>query len=172
MVTDKVIKIIMLVSVMLLSACDNQKTKFDAIRTKAQQNPDPWQAWQQLNAEAEKACPEKQLLPSCSEKRKTDYRNLSVSLYRKALDQHSPAALIDLFTRDEPPAELKSRMPAFATELVKVADHSSGNRASAEILATAAHVLERGKWVQRDSVRAAAFFPGRGLQMTHRRQPA
>ncbi|MEN4633268.1 hypothetical protein ABEG88_22695, partial [Pantoea agglomerans] len=82
-VTDRVLKMLMLLSVMLLSACDNQKAEFDAIRTKAQQNPDAWQAWQQLNAEAEKACPEKQLLPSCSEKRKTDYRNLSVSLYRK-----------------------------------------------------------------------------------------
>lgn len=67
MVTDKVIKMIMLLSVMLLSACDNQKAEFDAIRTRALQNPDAWQAWQQLNAEAEKACPEKQLLPSCSE---------------------------------------------------------------------------------------------------------
>lgn len=157
-VTDKVKKMIMLLSVMLLSACDNQKAEFDATRTKALQNPDPWQAWQQLNAEGEKACPEKQVLPSCSGKLKTDYRNLSFSLYRKALDQHSYAALTDLFMRDEPPAELRSRMPAFAAELITVADHSSGDRASAEILATAAHVLERGKWVQRDSVRAAAFF--------------
>ncbi|MDE8558882.1 hypothetical protein [Pantoea vagans] len=158
MVTDKVIKMLMLLSVMLMSACDNQKAEFDAIRTKTLQNPDSWQAWQQLNAEAEKACPEKEVLPSCDEKLKTDYRNLSVSLYRKALDQHSHAALTDLFMRDEPPAELKSRMPAYAAELITVADHSSGDRASVEILATAAHVLELGKWVQKDSVRAAAFF--------------
>ena len=158
MVRDRVLKMLMLLSVMLLSACDNQKAEFDAIRARALQNPDAWQAWQQLNAEAEKACPEKQLLPSCSEKRKTDYRNLSVLLYRKALEQHSYAALTDLFMRDEPPAELKSQMPSFAAELITVADHSSGDRASVKILATAAHVLELGKWVQKDSVRAAAFF--------------
>lgn len=158
MVTDKVMKTLMLLSVMLLSACDNQKAEFDTIRTKALQNPDPWQAWQQLNAEAEKACPEKQAFPSCSEILNTDYRNLSFSLYRKALNQHSSAALTDLFMRDDPPDELKSQMPALAAELISIAGHSSGDRASAKILAAAAHVLDRGKWVQQDSVRAAAYF--------------
>ncbi|NEK83963.1 MAG: hypothetical protein G3W58_22515 [Pantoea ananatis] len=147
-----------LLSVMLLAGCDYGDRQFDEDRTKALQNPDAFQAWLQLNKDAEKNCHPGVFRATCSEEVHTAYQQLSLSVYRTALNRRSPAAFIDLFMRDDPPEELKSRMPQLAEELINLATHSAGDRSSARLLATAAHVLERGQWVQKDSVRAAAFF--------------
>nr|WP_072404810.1 hypothetical protein [Pantoea ananatis] len=153
------IRTFVLLSVMMLTACDTADSQFDAARTKALQNPDPFQAYLQVSKEVDKNCPDSLLFrPTCSDDIITEYHDLEISLYRTALNRHSPAAFIDLFMRPYPPDELKSRMPQLAEELINLATHSAGNRASAHLLATAAHVLEMGQWVQKDSVRAAALF--------------
>ncbi|MCW1834110.1 hypothetical protein OLZ33_19200 [Pantoea ananatis] len=154
----KVIRTLVLLSVMLLAGCDYGDRQFDEDRTKALQNPDAFQAYQQLNKDAGKNCHPGVFRATCSEEVHTAYQELALSLYRTALNRRSPAAFIDLFMRDDPPEELQSRMPQFAEELINLATHSAGDRSSARLLATAAHVLERGQWVQKDSVRAAAFF--------------
>nr|WP_210526132.1 hypothetical protein [Pantoea ananatis] len=143
---------------MLLAGCDYGDRQFDEDRTKALQNPDAFQAYQQLNKDAEKNCHPGVFRATCSEEVHTAYQEFALSLYRTALNRRSPAAFIDLFMRDDPPEGLQSRMPQFAEELINLATHSAGDRSSARLLATAAHVLERGEWVQKDSVRAAAFF--------------
>lgn len=147
-----------LLTVMLLAGCDYGDRQFDEDRTKALQNPDAFQAYQQLNKDAEKNCHPGVFRATCSEEVHTAYQELALSLYRTALNRRSPAAFIDLFMRDDPPEELESQMPELAKELITLASHSAGDRASANVLAAAAHTLEKGQWVQKDSVRAAAFF--------------
>lgn len=156
----KYIRTLVLLSVMLLAGCEFSDSQFDEARTRALQNPDPFQAWQQLNKDAEENCPDGflELRPTCSNHIMNEYHNLAISLYRSALKRHSPDAFADLFMRDDPPDELESQMPELAKELITLASHSAGDRASANVLAAAAHTLEKGQWVQKDSVRAAAFF--------------
>ncbi|OAD97937.1 hypothetical protein [Pantoea sp. OXWO6B1] len=151
-------KCLVLLSVMLLCACDSEESRFDAARTRALQNPDPWQAYVQLSADAERDCPSGLLESACSGKTLADYRGLAQTLYRKALSRSSPGAFADLFLRSVPPGRLEPQMPELAKKLIVMAGESPGDRASAALLLAAGDVLQKGEWVQKDSVQAAAFY--------------
>ncbi|WP_367144415.1 hypothetical protein [Pantoea stewartii] len=154
----KLFKTIFLLSVILLGACDDKEARFEAAKTQALKNPDPWQAYAQIGGDAVIMFRCEPNESFCLKNILHKYHDLALTLYTSALKQHSPAAFVDLFTRPDPPVELKGRMPELAAELVKMAGSSRGDHASKDILRVAAGLLEEGKWVEKDSVRAAAFY--------------
>lgn len=86
----KFIRTLVLLSVMLLAGCDYGDRQFDEDRTKALQNPDAFQAYQQLNKDAEKNCHPGVFRATCSEEVHTAYQELALSVYRTALNRRSP----------------------------------------------------------------------------------
>lgn len=68
---------------MLLACCEFSGSQFDEARTKALQNPDPFQAYLQLNKVRMKTAP-----TDCSDHIMREYHDLASSLYRSALKRH------------------------------------------------------------------------------------
>lgn len=88
---------------------------------------------------------------------RSDYRKLAISLAIKAAQQNSPEALALMFRRDDV-EEFQELRPLLVDRVLALADKSAGKKEDAEILMTAADILQAGRLVIQDSLRAASYY--------------
>lgn len=151
---------VMALTVFTLAGCDSAPSKaVERSASRALADPDPWAAWQRLNAEV----PESWLAENTlifTEKRKNELELLqstSLVLYRRALDAGRREAFLNLYDPNTPD-RLVAIQSTYAPAFLKMAEAAPGGRADARLLLEAGVMVQKGRSVLRDGTAAAGLL--------------
>lgn len=150
----------MALSVFTLAACDSaSSTDVERSISRALADPNPWAAWQQLNASVPATPIQDALLIRLPQTQRNDtaLRTASMTLYQRALDAGSREAFLNLYD-PATPDRLTALQSTYSAALLKMANSAPGGREDARLLLDAGVMLQKGQSVRRDGAAAAGML--------------
>ena len=139
--------VINMISIFSISDSETSVDKFKALKQKTDAMA-PWAAYNLVTDSVP---------GDIGEQLRNDYRKLAISLAIKAAQQNSPEALALILRRDDV-EEFQEIRPLLVDRVLCLADKSVGKKEDAEILLLAADILQTGRLVVQDSLRAASYY--------------
>ncbi|QOV66483.1 hypothetical protein [Kosakonia pseudosacchari] len=124
--------------------------KFQALKQESEKAQDAWQAYLTVT---------RSVPADINNNLRDKYRQLAITLALKAARANNPDALTLVYTRDD--VDVPEFLPArqqMVNALLTVAEKASGTAGDARLLLAAGDVLQNGRLVVQNSLRAAAFY--------------
>lgn len=124
--------------------------KFQALKQESEKAQDAWQAYLTVT---------RSVPADISDSLRDEYRQLAITLALKAARANNPDALTLVYTRDD--VDVPEFLPArqqMVNALLTVAEKVSGTAGDARLLLAAGDVLQNGRLVVQNSLRAATFY--------------